>query len=141
MDWVASARELAALIADITQVAPREQWLTDRLLEFKFEPSDPAAATIELVASSHDAIFSAGRATRFELDGPKAAQEKVAALSRAVAAGRLVETIRRHRVRYRIDLGDGSKMSGSSSLSVDRREEKPGTYRYGPYPEVGDTDG
>ena len=133
-DWVSVARGLAASIGDSIEVVPRERWLTKRLLEFVFEPTDRSAATMTLAASSDQMMFFAGRGARFELDGPDRASEEVADLARAVAAGGLTERVGRHRVRFLIDLGNGEEVSGSSTLRRSRWNEEKGTYHYAPYP-------
>ena len=110
-------------------------WLTDRLLEFVFEPTDRSAATMTLAASSDQMTFIAGRGARFELDAPDRASEEATDLARAVAAGGLTERVGRHRVRFLIDLGNGKEVSGSSTLRRDRPNEEKGTiYHYAPYP-------
>lgn len=134
-DWVRAARSLAASIGDITMVVPRERWLNDRLLEFRFEPSDQLAATMSLVVSPDQLTFFAGRGTRFELGAPERAAGEAADLARAVAAGGLTERVGRHRVRFIVDLGDGKEASGSSTIRRDQRDAERGTYRYAPYPD------
>lgn len=133
-DWVRAARSLAASIGDITMVVPHERWLNDRLLEFRFEPSDQLAATMSLVVSSDQLMFFAGRGTRFELDAPESAAGEAVDLARAVAAGGLTERVGRRRVRFTVDLGDGSEASGSSTIRRDQLDAERGTYRYAPYP-------
>lgn len=136
-DWVRSARVLVESISEFTHVVPRERWRTDRLLEFVFEPSNPMAATMELLASSDQMFFFAGRGARVEMVGPEHAANEVEELARAIAAGRLTEVVGRRRVRFVISLGNGTEISGSSSLRTDRQDEIPGEYHYARYPEVG----
>jgi len=135
-DWVRAARTLALSVGDFTMVLPHERWLNDRLMEFTFEPSDPLAATMILVASPNQLIFFAGRGTRFELESPARAAGEAEDLARAVAAGRLTERVGRHRVRFEVDLGDGNEASGSSTIRRDQRDVEGGTYRYAPYPDL-----
>lgn len=132
-DWVRLARALAASLGDVTMVVPHERWLNDRLVEFRFEPSDPSAATMSLVSSPEQLMFFAGRGTRFELGAPERAASEASDLARAVAAGGLTERVGRHRVRFVIDLGDAGKASGSSTIRGGQREAKRGTYHYMPY--------
>ena len=113
--WVAAVRVLASSISRFSGVPPTERWLTDRLLELSWDPGDAAAAEMSLVASADQMVFTAGLGARFELDPPIQGSAEVEALARAVAAGRLTERVGRWRVRFLIELDDGSELSGSST--------------------------
>lgn len=130
--WTDIARDLAETVGGVTSVVPRETFLSDRLLQFKYEPPSPDAAPLMLIASETELIVCAGRGTRFELPALPASATEAFRIVEAVASGRLKESLKGSRVTFEIVLEDGSKLSGQSN-SVPSRSETPTVIEYGPY--------
>lgn len=136
-DWVERTRQAEAAITDFSHVEPSEQWLTDKLLEIKFEWNDPSVAAMRLVASPYELFFFAGCGTRLELDRPEDSWSEAVRLAKAVAAGGLTERVGRFNIRFAIDLPDGEVVRGSSCSFKRIQSGERGTYSYAPYPGMG----
>lgn len=130
--WEEAASELAASLQEITSVVPSVRQLTDRLIAFTYEPATDDAAPITLIVSEHEVIFSAGHGTQFELGPQGESSDEVLQLARSVARGRLTETIKRNRVKFVLELDNGTTVSGTS-VSRDYRQVPDGVIDYGPY--------
>jgi len=133
MSWKDDAFELAALVSQVTSVAASETWLTDRLVEFRYVPPNSDAAQISLVVSQAAVIFSAGRGTRAELDGPATSASEVEVMARAVTNGRFSEVISKRHVTFELRPEGLPAISGRSSY-LDRKLPAPyGEIVYAPY--------
>lgn len=132
--WVVSARVLAGRIADRVQVEPEENLLTDRLIEFVFRPEDVSSACFRLLMSPAELMFFAGCGTRFELGDPDSGSSEAVRLADAVASGGLSERPRFGRIQFRVELGGGETVSGSSNPSGSETPPHGTWHRYAPYP-------
>lgn len=119
--WVSDAQHLARSVAAVTGVTPEVTWHTDRLVEYRFVPPNDAAAPLSLFVSASEVVFVAGAGARVELGRPSDCVDEVEDLARSVAAGKLSEIIEPRRVKFFLDLGDGTESSGTSRLRRDKR--------------------
>lgn len=131
--WEKEAMRIAAAIADVTSIAPREVQLNDRLIEFTYQPANQDAAAMSVFVSSSEVIFCAGEGTRFELGGPLEAAAEVEQLARSVAAGRLKEILEGRKVRFVLELEDGSEVSGTTNLHNLRPKVRSRVIEYSSY--------
>jgi hypothetical protein len=105
---------LAGSVTAVTGVERIVRWHTGRLVEYRFVPPKEGSAAISLVVSAGEVVFGAGKGARVELGPPGDCVEEVRALARGVAAGKLSETIGPRRVKFRLELVDGTAISGTS---------------------------
>jgi hypothetical protein len=131
--WIVEADELSQQLVKITGAEFERGYLTDRLLQYTFRPSNPRAATLVVVVSPHEVIVAAGRGAQFDLDALPGGRDRAIEIARAVAAGGLTERLSLHSVRFELKLTEGRTLKGGNVYLVATQHDLRGSVRYEPY--------
>ncbi|MDQ1629643.1 MAG: hypothetical protein QOI54_3387 [Actinomycetota bacterium] len=135
-DWEAFARSLVHQVAADLRAKVEEKRLTEVLLLFTISAANPRAATIHVLVSPGDAIVSAGEGSRFELPSLPEGESEVRQVVRAIAHGRLTESIRGRRIQGSVALDDG-RVLRSDVWDAQRRSERKRMAEYEPFDQPG----
>jgi hypothetical protein len=135
--WQSRAAAFAEKLAREVSAGLEHEQLTERLQMFTFKPRNQDAAEMSLIVSADEVILSVGRGTRFELQALPGSENRVLALTRAIASGGLSERVWPRRVKYELHLQDETVVRGSSWFGLFQRPGRARSVTYAPYERTG----
>jgi hypothetical protein len=132
-DWEQAVDALVDRIEQELPAVVTRSRLSGKLLELKLSSNHDGAAQMNIIVSSSEVIFTAGRGTRFELDPLPGSAAEVLRLVRSVSSGHLTEEIRRGVVTFKLRLDDQTVLTGRSRAGLISRSKEPRAFEYLPY--------
>jgi hypothetical protein len=117
-DWRVVGQDLVRRISDRYSVSFATRNLTELLTRYDFDHATDTAG-LSLIVSPFDVIIKFGENDdRIELPSLPGSESRLMEIVNAIAAGELVDTMRKRFARYRLTLSDGTIIRGGSMSGV-----------------------